>query len=439
VTNKASLAQFALILSIALAVVFTLLAALLVRPIADDYCYTLAVDSLGWFGFTLEQSTGWSGAFVTNLSASLFGTMYGISYQLAYAVLFLFTFFLLCVMFARVLVTAFNFRSTGNLIRVVPIAIVLSFTFILAGFGVPASLASTQFAYGYSSFTWAASVLSQFIPTLVFLLLGTLLADSVTTTAGRIRPAVLFTGSVILPLMSLQAGTAWLIALVYFTLRRSRYGYLPKFQLPSLATVTFMMLAVNALSPGSRSRKDLIGGTDLVSILSGLATSLKQSIGTLLSGLTLISLIAGIAVALLIAKSPRANSSVVRVFVVLTVSALLATLATDSLGAFEPWHQIGLRLTVFVFGVLIGVSAQAAYSNRNPTQAVGRYPHWRRLRLLVIFAWALALLIQGAWVVSIFVERARVWDNGKAFRIEWIADREVDWIQSCSERATNNS
>jgi len=423
-------------LSTAAIVIFALITALVVRPIADDYCYVVSVKDSGLWGFTIAQSQGWSGALLKNLLDSLFGSVYIFSFQLAYLAFFLVTLGLLTAVFTRALLAAIEMKAERKLDRFVTSGIAIAITYVLAGFGVPATLASSQFAFGYANFTWAASVVSQFIPILAFILLSTLLISPSTQLVSRRTRALLLIGSILVPLLSLQAGVSWLLLLLYFLLfHRGCSIRLERRLILSAAGITFMVLLANTLSPGSRSRKSLAGGLDIVSTTAGLRTSLLQSVNTIVSGLTLVSLACGFAIAVILAKRLKVNSRVLRDFLALTVCVFIATAATDALGAYEPWHQIGLRLAVFMLGVLIGAKAGAAWADQTSVRFFQSSSYRNRTIVLIIGIWTILLVVQAALVGSIFVERSQAWDAGRAFSIEWIGDRDVDWIRSCAERS----
>lgn len=399
------------------------------RPIGDDYCYVTAVRDIGLIGFTFGQTATWSGAVLTNLSASLFGLLQLSSDTLAYSVTLAFAFTLTYIAFGLLTKVAFATnnprRSLGNL----GIGVILGLVYLLIGVGLPARVNSDDFPFGYASLGWAASTLSQFIPNLVLLI-----AAGIYVVAARrqMTPALitLVAFSLTLPLLSIQVGVAWIIFLSITAFITAIWDRTFPYRVMAAIIMALVMTALNTFSPGSQNRKTSIGDAGASDALEALINSILLSINTLFGHLVVVGLLAGVVMSFLLRPRLACIFNALKYYLILGISILISTILTDTFGAFEPWHQTGWRLAVFALSVIVG----GAFGGSSSASRIVEERQKLRVFGGPLAASALLLLLVGQLILilSLLDQRAKSLDSGIPQPIGWIADTEVEWIGTCA-------
>jgi hypothetical protein len=406
----------------------------LLEPISDDYCYVVSVNQSGVLGFTAEQTTTWSGALVTNAFAAIFGWLQQTSFQFAYALLLLITFSLTYLAFTLLLANTSRVGIKRQFWGILLLSVLLGLTFIASNFGSPLGLNSHEFPYGYTTIGWGAAILSQYLPNLVLFIAAGLLILQRTTVATWVSPSVLLL-SAVLPLLSIQAGVAWVtftLAASLLSVRQQTHKKMVLF-LPTILGTIFTVL--NVVSPGSRNRRTQISDGGNGDLIEGFVRSVAASLDSLFSGLTVIGLISGAGIMLLLAKNHFTRLAHARLYLLLAASVLFSVTVTDTFGAFEPWHQTGWRFSIFALAVLVGMRIGTHWRALSRLSS-GRGPQ-ELVRPTALGIWMLFLLIQFGLLVSFLTERAAAIEAGDARPVAWIADTEVEWIRYCSESIRN--
>lgn len=399
------------------------------RPIGDDYCYVVSVTQVGLVQFALDQSTNWSGALLTNAAAAAFGYLQHFDFHIAYAVLLATTFTLSYLSFALVLRNigrAFGFREETKILLT---SIFLTLGFFMANFGIPATTSSDDFPFGYATLGWGAAILSQLIPNLI-LLLGAGLVIAGRGQLSHRHSWMLIVISVAIPLFSIQAGVAWILFCVLLSLRPFRAITGSEHHLLTPVGIALTVTLLNVLSPGSQNRKSVIGDVGSGDLLSGLARSLRMSLESSLGSLTVFGALTGVLVVFLAGRSFRVSNSSIIQYGVLALAVFSSVTLTDALGAYEPWHQGGWRLSVYLVSVLIGVLLAGCLLNRQARPASRRMRLW--IFLVLLACWSFVFIFQAVTVFGFLRERSIQIDLGRAQPVAWIADTEVEWIQYCA-------
>jgi len=408
----------------------------LLRPISDDYCYVASVSQSGVLGFTVEQSTGWSGALLTNTFAALFGWIQQISFQHAYVALLLLTFSLTFLAFSLFTLNCLHKGRKGRFSTSIASGILLGLTFLVSNFGIPVRPDSYEFPYGYTTLGWGAAILSQFLPNLVLLITAGLLIFRTAKTASWISPFILIL-SAALPLLSIQVGVAWILFSLAYVFRSAQREDRPRPSSFAPATIGFVFTLLNVLSPGSLNRRSVITDVGSGDALSGLLRSIAFSLDSFFSALFVVGLVSGVGVAVLFAKSPRINPPHVQMYLLLSVSVLVSVVATDTFGAYEPWHQTGWRLSVFLVAVLLGTVVVRIWATRNRPLMDGKIKPIVVTSIWIL--WITFLSVQTVLIASFLNQRAANAASGGPNPVAWIADIEIDWIRNCAVRNSSEA
>jgi len=134
----------------------------------------------------------------------------------------------------------------------------------------------------------------------------------------------------------------------------------------------------------------------------------------------------GLLIGLSISKGARrAAQTILGLTSLILVSTLIATIATETLGARGEWHLVSWRLSVFLWVVSIGLMTATGIRSRVVTANNASIV---TLGLIPIF------FIQGFFLHSELSQRLAYWNAGEPAPIGYISDTEVSWIKGCAQQ-----